>query len=144
MRQKRCRSPLIDDLVSQARAPDATPARWLTDSCGVNTRTVLDLYQEVVGLVNWTVPGDLMRNPPPEATHTRTRSQTRVSVSQGAHYRGTSLIRNSTLLEPCSRAMPRVQCQSRGGGQFFMSEVPLFSICNSGGVRAKRKQLERV
>ena len=40
--------------------------------------------------------------------------------------RDTSLIRNSTPLGPYSRTMPRALWQSWGGGQFFMSEVPLY------------------
>ena len=40
--------------------------------------------------------------------------------------RGTSLIRNTPLLGPCSRTIPRVLCWSQGGGLFLMSEVLLF------------------
>ena len=39
--------------------------------------------------------------------------------------RGTSLIRNTPLLGPCSRTVPRVLWWSYGGGLFLMSEVPL-------------------
>ena len=47
-------------------------------------------------------------------------------------YRGTSLIRNSTPLEPYSRNMPRALRWSQGGGLFLMSEVPL---CMNAGFR---------
>ena len=40
-------------------------------------------------------------------------------------YRGTSLIRNIGHLGPYSRTMPRALWHFWGGGQFFMSEVPL-------------------
>ena len=42
-------------------------------------------------------------------------------------YRASSLIRNSALLEPYSRTMPRALWRS-WGGQFLMSEVPLKGI----------------
>jgi len=41
-------------------------------------------------------------------------------------YRGTSLIRNSAPLGPCSGTMPRALWWPQGGGLFRMSEVPLF------------------
>jgi hypothetical protein len=40
-------------------------------------------------------------------------------------YRGTSLIRNRSPLGPYSRTIPRV-IVVLGGGQFLMSEVPLY------------------
>ena len=42
-------------------------------------------------------------------------------------YRGTSLIRNTPLLGPYSRTIPRVLWRSQGGGLFLMSEVPLYT-----------------
>ena len=39
---------------------------------------------------------------------------------------GTSLIRNTPLLGPYSRTIPRVLWWSQGGGLFLMSEVPLY------------------
>jgi len=47
----------------------------------------------------------------------------------GPPYRGTSLIRNTPLLEPYSRTIPRVIWWSWGGGLFLMSEVPLQGPC---------------
>jgi len=40
-------------------------------------------------------------------------------------YRGTSLTRKRTPLEPYRRPVPRVLEGSQGGGRFLMSEVPL-------------------
>ena len=42
-------------------------------------------------------------------------------------YRGTSLIRDSPLLGPYSRPMPRAPWWSQGGGQFLASKLPLYS-----------------
>ena len=42
--------------------------------------------------------------------------------------RGTSLMRNTPLLVPYSRTIPRVPCCSEGGGLFLMSEVPLYLV----------------
>ena len=44
---------------------------------------------------------------------------------QGA-CRGTSLIRNSTPLGPCSRTLPRALWRSQGGRLFLISEVCLY------------------
>jgi len=44
----------------------------------------------------------------------------------GKPYRGTSLIRNTPLLGPYSRTIPKVIWWSWGGGLFLMSEVPLY------------------
>ena len=41
-------------------------------------------------------------------------------------YRGTQLIRNTPLLGPYSRHMPRALWWCLGGGLFLMSEVPLY------------------
>ena len=46
----------------------------------------------------------------------------------GVRYRGTSLIRNSLPLGPCSRAMPRALRCSYGEVLFLMSEVPLYAF----------------
>ena len=43
-------------------------------------------------------------------------------------YRGTSFIRSSSRLGPYSRTMFRGMWQSEGGGQFLMSEVPLYRM----------------
>ena len=43
----------------------------------------------------------------------------------GTLYRGTSLIRNTPLLEPYRRTIPRALWWSQVGGLFLMSEVPL-------------------
>ena len=40
-------------------------------------------------------------------------------------YRGTSLLRKPTSLEPYRRHMPRVLGGSQGGGRFIMGEVTL-------------------
>jgi len=40
-------------------------------------------------------------------------------------YRGTSLMRNRHPPRPCSRTMHRALWESKGGGRFLMSEVPL-------------------
>ena len=40
---------------------------------------------------------------------------------------GTSLIRNTPLLGPYSRTIPRVLGGSYGGGRFLMNEVPLYT-----------------
>ena len=45
-------------------------------------------------------------------------------------YRGTLLIRNCLLIGPYSRPMPRARW-SKGGGQFLMSEVPLYLAHNT-------------
>jgi hypothetical protein len=45
-----------------------------------------------------------------------------------AHYRGTSPIRNSALIGPCSRTVPRTLWRSWGRAQFFMSEVPPYLL----------------
>ena len=51
-----------------------------------------------------------------------------VAVAAAFHRdRGTSLIRNCLLLGPYSRTMPRALRLSWVGGQFLMSEVPLYS-----------------
>ena len=42
-------------------------------------------------------------------------------------YRGTSLIRNTPLLRPYSRNMPRALWRPYGGGLFLMSEVLLYT-----------------
>ena len=52
------------------------------------------------------------------------------SVHRG--YRGTSPIRNTPLLGPYSRTLPRVINWSYGGGLFLMSEVPLYSCVHRG------------
>ena len=40
-------------------------------------------------------------------------------------YRGTLLIRNTPLLGPCSRTIPRALWWSWGGGAFLVNEVPV-------------------
>ena len=47
-------------------------------------------------------------------------------------YRGTSLIRNTSLLGPYSRTIPRLSWWSWGGGLFLMSEVPLYGKSTRG------------
>ena len=47
-------------------------------------------------------------------------------------YRGASLIRNTPLLGPHSRTIPRVVRWSYGGGLFLMSEVPLYAGSGPG------------
>jgi hypothetical protein len=47
-------------------------------------------------------------------------------------YRGTSLIRNRTLLGPYRRPLPRVLGESYGGGCFLMSEVALDPSAGDG------------
>jgi len=42
-------------------------------------------------------------------------------------YRGTSLIRNRPPLRPYCMAMSRALWWSEGGGQFLISEVPLYA-----------------
>ena len=42
------------------------------------------------------------------------------------HYRGTSLIKNSTPLGPYSRNMPRALLRLSGGGLFLTGEVPMY------------------
>ena len=48
------------------------------------------------------------------------------TLSYTTWYRGTSLIRNTPLLGPYSRTMPRALWRSKGGGLFLMSEVTLY------------------
>jgi len=43
----------------------------------------------------------------------------------GGGYRGTSFIRNTPLLGPYSKTLPRVLRWSKGAGRFLMSEVPM-------------------
>jgi len=57
---------------------------------------------------------------------------------QETGYRGISLIRNTPLLGPYSRTIPRVLWWSFGGGLFLMSEVPLY-----GGIGSSLKVLKR-
>ena len=54
------------------------------------------------------------------------------SLAYAGCYRGTSLIRNTPLLRPCRRTMPRAVWWSGGGGLFLMSEVPLYAITSRG------------
>ena len=51
-------------------------------------------------------------------------------------YRDTSLIRNTSLLEPYSRNIPEVLWWSYGEGLFLMSEVPLYSTTARGSSAA--------
>ena len=46
-------------------------------------------------------------------------------LTNRGYYRGTSLIRDHTHLGHYSRTMPMVLRRSKGGGRFFMSEVPV-------------------
>ena len=48
------------------------------------------------------------------------------ALLRGGVCRGTLLIRNCARLGPYSRTMTRALWQSQGGGQFLMSEVPLY------------------
>ena len=48
---------------------------------------------------------------------------TRIQVEEA--YRGTSPVRNTPLLGPYSKTIPRVLWWSYGGGLFLMGEVPL-------------------
>ena len=58
-------------------------------------------------------------------------------VRKRAGCRGSSLIRNTPLLGPYSRTIPRVLRWSWGGGLFLMSEVPLWS-CSGRSSRCWR------
>ena len=49
-----------------------------------------------------------------------------ITTSFPVHYRGSSFIRNCALLGPYSRIMPRALWWPYGGGQFLVSEVPLY------------------
>ena len=57
-------------------------------------------------------------------------------VSLLSRYRGTLLIRNSALLGPYRRPMPRVLGGSWGGGRSRFGEVPLYGMSHeSSGSR---------
>ena len=61
------------------------------------------------GFEIWTADGEVVR----------------MEAGLARQYRGTSLIRNSPLLGPYSRTVPRALWWPWGGGVFLMSEVPL-------------------
>jgi len=58
-------------------------------------------------------------------------------VACGMQYRGTSLIRNRHSVGPYSRTMLRLLWRSWGGGQFLMSEVPLYRVRGYPDIRAR-------
>jgi hypothetical protein len=71
------------------------------------------------------VDADMTRFPRCRHCGCRHDKMTPASTSSRQIDRGTSLIRNSDELGPCSRTVPKALWWSWGGWRFLMSEVPL-------------------